>query len=125
MRRRSRVSSWSRSQSQLDRKLIDTIVEGNDDHTFAVEHEEGLVSLQDQLDYEATSFYQLTVRATDTFSGKWADVQLALQVLDVNDNRPQFSQYVFPRPRPSPRPSSAWPPTTATRASTRASPTSC
>lgn len=74
------------AQSQLDdRKLNCTIVEGNDEQTFAVEHEEGLVRLQDQLDYEATSFYQLTVRATDTFSGKWADVQLALQVVTTTD----------------------------------------
>ena len=73
------------AQSQLDRKLIYTIVEGNDEQTFAVEHEEGLVRLQDQLDYEATSSYQLTVRATDTFSGKWADVQLALQVVTTTD----------------------------------------
>ena len=71
------------AQSQLDRKLIYTIVEGNDEQTFAVEHE--LVRLQDQLDYEATSSYQLTVRATDTFSGKWADVQLALQVVTTTD----------------------------------------
>lgn len=83
------------AHSQLNRKLIYTIVGGNEHQTFAMEHEEGLIRVQDELDYETYNAYQLTVRATDSYSGKWAEVVVSVQVIDVNDNPPAFMQHFY------------------------------
>ncbi|XP_063848744.1 fat-like cadherin-related tumor suppressor homolog isoform X3 [Scylla paramamosain] len=83
------------AHSQLNRKLIYTIVSGNDHQTFAMEHEEGLIRVQDKLDYETKNAYQLTARATDSYSGKWAEVVVSIQVIDINDNPPVFLQHFY------------------------------
>ncbi|KAG7169023.1 fat-like cadherin-related tumor suppressor-like, partial [Homarus americanus] len=83
------------AHSQLNRKLIYTIVGGNEHQTFAMEHEEGLIRVQDGLDFETRNSYQLTVRATDSYSGKWAEVVVSVQVIDVNDNPPEFLQHFY------------------------------
>nr|XP_053631087.1 fat-like cadherin-related tumor suppressor homolog isoform X2 [Cherax quadricarinatus] len=83
------------AHSQLNRKLIYTVVGGNEHQTFAMEHEEGLIRVQDGLDYETQNSYQLTVRATDSYSGKWAEVVVSVQVTDVNDNPPEFLQHFY------------------------------
>ena len=55
----------------------------------------GLIRVQDQLDYETQNAYQLTARATDSYSGKWAEVVVSVQVIDVNDNPPVFLQHFY------------------------------
>lgn len=45
----------------------------------------------DDLDYETQREYALTVRATDSVSGVFADVLVSLLVTDVNDCPPEFS----------------------------------
>ncbi|XP_064094852.1 fat-like cadherin-related tumor suppressor homolog isoform X3 [Macrobrachium nipponense] len=83
------------AHSQLNRKLIYTLVGGNEHQTFAMEHEEGLIRVLDDLDYETRNAYQLTVRATDSYSGKWAEVVVSVQVIDVNDNAPTFHEHFY------------------------------
>lgn len=51
--------------------------------------------MQDKLDYETQNSYQLTARATDSYSGKWAEVVVSVQVIDVNDNPPIFLQHFY------------------------------
>ncbi|CAL4192928.1 unnamed protein product, partial [Meganyctiphanes norvegica] len=55
----------------------------------------GTIRVQDIIDYEIKSSYQLTVRAADSYSGKWAEVILSIQITDINDNPPEFSQYLY------------------------------
>lgn len=46
----------------------------------------------DELDYEQKKQYELTVRATDSVSGVYAEVLVSILVLDVNDCPPEFTQ---------------------------------
>jgi protocadherin Fat 1/2/3 len=46
----------------------------------------------DELDYEEKKQYELTIRATDSVSGVYAEVLVSILVLDVNDCPPEFSQ---------------------------------
>lgn len=47
------------------------------------------------MDFETQNGYQLTVRATDSYSGKWAEVVVSVQVIDVNDNPPAFREHFY------------------------------
>lgn len=55
----------------------------------------GLIRVQDKLDFETQNSYQLTARATDSYSGKWAEVVVSVQVIDINDNPPIFLQHFY------------------------------
>lgn len=46
----------------------------------------------DELDYEQKKQYELTVRATDSVSGVYAEVLVIILVQDVNDCPPEFTQ---------------------------------
>lgn len=46
----------------------------------------------DELDYEQKKQYELTVRATDSVSGVFAEVLVSILVQDVNDCPPEFTQ---------------------------------
>ena len=52
------------------------------------------LTLNSQLDYEAMTSYRLTIRAEDegTPSPLYSDVSVAIDVIDVNDNAPVFTQ---------------------------------
>ncbi|CAL4064237.1 unnamed protein product, partial [Meganyctiphanes norvegica] len=83
------------AMSQLNRKLIYTITAGNKDLIFDIEHEEGTIRVQDTIDFESQKGYQLTVRAADSVSGKFAEVVVSVQVIDGNDNSPVFPQHIY------------------------------
>ncbi|UYV60172.1 FAT1, partial [Cordylochernes scorpioides] len=55
----------------------------------------GVLYLAKELDYETTTRYQLTLRATDAVTGSFADVLVNLNIEDVNDNPPRFSQHSY------------------------------
>lgn len=50
----------------------------------------GVLHVVDELDYETTQQYALTVRATDSISGVFAEVLVSVLVTDVNDCPPEF-----------------------------------
>lgn len=52
----------------------------------------GVIYVVDELDYEQKKQYELTVRATDSVSGVYAEVLVSILVLDVNDCPPEFTQ---------------------------------
>lgn len=52
----------------------------------------GVIYVVDELDYERKKQYELTVRATDSVSGIYAEVLVSILVQDVNDCPPEFSQ---------------------------------
>lgn len=51
-----------------------------------------MIYVVDELDYEQKKQYELTVRATDSVSGVYAEVLVSILVLDVNDCPPEFTQ---------------------------------
>lgn len=50
----------------------------------------GSLYVIDHLDYESQREYALTIRATDSVSGVFAEVLVSLLVSDVNDCPPEF-----------------------------------
>ncbi|XP_023289907.1 fat-like cadherin-related tumor suppressor homolog isoform X2 [Orussus abietinus] len=88
------------AESPLNRKLIYSISKGNDFEEFALDFNTApesnngpcVISVVDELDYEQKKQYELTVRATDSVSGVFAEVLVSILVLDVNDCPPEFTQ---------------------------------
>ncbi|XP_065574069.1 fat-like cadherin-related tumor suppressor homolog isoform X5 [Artemia franciscana] len=86
-----------------DRKLIYTITSGNDMEEFTLDFETAhgtgntpcVLTLVAPLDYEQRQHYELSIRALDSVSGIYSDVIVAVDVLDVNDNFPEFMQSVY------------------------------
>ncbi|XP_023149534.2 protocadherin-23 [Amphiprion ocellaris] len=60
---------------------------------FAIDRYTGVVTLTRALDYEEQSEYTLTVWASDSLHQTTGDVKV--QVLDINDNAPVFSQVSY------------------------------
>lgn len=52
----------------------------------------GVIYVVDELDFELKKQYELTIRATDSVSGVFAEVIASIRVEDVNDCAPEFSQ---------------------------------
>ncbi|KAK0095182.1 hypothetical protein PV326_009029, partial [Microctonus aethiopoides] len=88
----SPLSLSIQAKSDLDRKLIYSITKGNDFEEFALNFNTGTIYVVDELDYEQKKQYELTVRATDSVSGVYAEVLVIILVQDVNDCPPEFTQ---------------------------------
>ncbi|KAJ8953022.1 hypothetical protein NQ318_015384 [Aromia moschata] len=80
------------AESPLSRKLIYSIVKGNELEEFALDFNTGVISVVDELDYEQQSQYELQIRATDSVSGVYAEVPVSIALQDVNDCPPEFTQ---------------------------------
>ncbi|KAM7141484.1 protocadherin Fat 2 [Molossus nigricans] len=77
----------------LNSAITYSLVGGNQLGHFAIHPEKGELQVAKALDWEQTSSYSLRIRATD--SGRpplHEDVDIAVQVVDVNDNPPRFFQ---------------------------------
>lgn len=55
----------------------------------------GVLQVYDTLDRETAAVHSVTVRATDTVTALSSETLLLLEVVDVNDCYPQFSQEVY------------------------------
>ena len=95
------VGSYITTILAVDRKLkcyglvLYSIISGsyNVDSNFGIDMLNGTIYLSSKLDREQTSFYTLRIRAYDTDSPpQYAEVDVQIQVVDVNDNGPIFSQ---------------------------------
>lgn len=75
--------------------IIYTIVDGDAFLQFDIGFDTGVVSVIHSLDYESTSSYRLTVRATDYLTGARAEVDVDVIVQDVNDNLPVFEKMPY------------------------------
>lgn len=53
------------------------------------------MSIADELDFETNQQHYLTIRATDVISGAFSDVYLQVEVSDVNDCHPHFTENVY------------------------------
>uniref|UniRef100_A0A1Y1MVJ3 Fat-like cadherin-related tumor suppressor homolog n=1 Tax=Photinus pyralis TaxID=7054 RepID=A0A1Y1MVJ3_PHOPY len=88
------------AESPLGRKLIYSIVKGNDLEEFALDFNTApdsnngpcVISVVDELDFEQQQQYELLIRATDSVSGVYAEVPVSIVVQDVNDCPPEFSE---------------------------------
>lgn len=49
----------------------------------------------EELDYETQQEYALTVRATDSISGVYAEVLVSVMLSDINDCAPEFSMDIY------------------------------
>ncbi|XP_061184166.1 protocadherin Fat 1-like isoform X2 [Saccostrea echinata] len=84
------VTVKANSQSSVNYEII----KGNDNMTFSVNPNSGVVYLKSRVDYELVDFYNLTILATNTV-GK-SDVTLVwIHVLDANDNEPYFTKTFY------------------------------
>jgi len=63
------------------------------DVPFVIDRYTGVITLTRALDYEVETEYALTVWASDSLHQTTGEVQV--QVLDVNDNAPVFSQVSY------------------------------
>uniref|UniRef100_A0A8C3A6Y3 Protocadherin-16 n=1 Tax=Cyclopterus lumpus TaxID=8103 RepID=A0A8C3A6Y3_CYCLU len=72
------------------------IMAGNKNGLFTLEGKTGLLCLSAPLDYETHRFHRLTVRAVDRGRPSLSSTQtLTVEVGDVNDQTPVFSQSVY------------------------------
>ncbi|XP_058680865.1 protocadherin-16 [Ammospiza caudacuta] len=67
-----------------------TISSGDQHRLFQLHESTGALSLACPLDREAQALHTLVVRATDTPGGHFALVPVAIEVKDINDNKPYF-----------------------------------
>ncbi|XP_071074415.1 protocadherin Fat 3 isoform X1 [Dasypus novemcinctus] len=72
--------------------IIYVIIDGDPAKQFNIDFDTGVLKVVGPLDYEITSVYKLTVRASDALTGARAEVTVDLLVNDVNDNPPIFDQ---------------------------------
>ncbi|XP_055371961.1 fat-like cadherin-related tumor suppressor homolog [Condylostylus longicornis] len=91
----SPLSVAIQADSPLGRKLIYTIVKGNEMEEFAVDFNTGAIYVVDELDYERKQSYELIIRATDSVSGVSAEVPVSILVQDVNDCPPEIEQDIY------------------------------
>nr|XP_023018375.1 fat-like cadherin-related tumor suppressor homolog [Leptinotarsa decemlineata] len=80
------------AESPLSRKLIYSIVEGDEMEKFSIDFNTGVISVVDELDYEQQAQYELLVRATDCVSGISSEVPVSIELQDFNDCPPQFTE---------------------------------
>ncbi|XP_078241753.1 protocadherin Fat 2 isoform X1 [Pogona vitticeps] len=76
-------------------RLIYNIVEETALKLFNIDFKTGVVMVASQLDYELSTKHTFTVRATDTAMGAFSEATVEIEVEDINDNLPVFSQVVY------------------------------
>uniref|UniRef100_A0A8D2JJ96 FAT atypical cadherin 2 n=1 Tax=Varanus komodoensis TaxID=61221 RepID=A0A8D2JJ96_VARKO len=76
-------------------RLIYNIVEKEALKMFSIDFKTGVLMVTNQLDYESNTKHAFTVRATDTAVGAFSEAMVEVEVEDVNDNFPEFSQVVY------------------------------
>nr|XP_056703533.1 protocadherin Fat 2 [Euleptes europaea] len=76
-------------------RLIYNIVEKEVLKLFNIDFKTGVLMVVSQLDYESATKHAFTVRATDTALGAFSEAMVEVEVEDVNDNLPVFSQVVY------------------------------
>nr|XP_057914890.1 protocadherin Fat 2 [Doryrhamphus excisus] len=73
-------------------RLIYNLMEENASKHFHIDFKTGALTVVNDLDYESQILHVLTVRATDSVTGAFSEASIEVEVEDVNDNAPFFSQ---------------------------------
>lgn len=85
-------ASANDSDSGRNSRLTYTIISGNQDRNFKIDHGSGKVILLRELDFEKVQSYILTISARDSGIRPLSTTQiLIVNVTDVNDNSPYFT----------------------------------
>ncbi|XP_061690531.1 protocadherin Fat 2 [Syngnathoides biaculeatus] len=75
--------------------LIYNLVEENSSKHFHIDFKTGALTVTNPLDFESQTLHVLTVRATDSVSGAFSEASIEVEVEDMNDNAPFFSQQKY------------------------------
>ncbi|XP_030375675.1 fat-like cadherin-related tumor suppressor homolog [Scaptodrosophila lebanonensis] len=78
------------AESPLGRKLIYTLSSGNANQYFEIDYRTGSLYVVNELNYEDMKTHEVSIRATDSVSGIFAEVILTIIVTDVNDCYPEI-----------------------------------
>uniref|UniRef100_A0A8C6K5V0 FAT atypical cadherin 2 n=1 Tax=Nothobranchius furzeri TaxID=105023 RepID=A0A8C6K5V0_NOTFU len=76
-------------------RLIYNLEEENASKHFHIDFKTGVLTVTNPLDYESQTMHVLTVRATDSVTGAFSEASIEIEVEDVNDNAPVFSQPAY------------------------------
>ncbi|XP_075066196.1 protocadherin Fat 2 [Mixophyes fleayi] len=76
-------------------RVIYNIVENEAISFFSIDFKTGSLSVSRQLDYETKTTHLIGVRATDSALGYFSEARVEINVVDVNDHPPVFSQMVY------------------------------
>ena len=71
--------------------LIYTIESGNEEEMFSVDYKDGVIFVNEGLDFETRAMHQLTLRATDKSTSGYSEAIVFITLSDANDNTPQFN----------------------------------
>uniref|UniRef100_A0A3P9PH91 FAT atypical cadherin 3 n=1 Tax=Poecilia reticulata TaxID=8081 RepID=A0A3P9PH91_POERE len=87
-----KLGTYVTTLSALSRSpLIYDIVRGNEERCFFINHHTGVITTRKLLDFEQITSYFLMVRAL-SMAGVEASTSVIIQVVDVNDNQPEFQK---------------------------------
>ncbi|XP_017135093.1 fat-like cadherin-related tumor suppressor homolog [Drosophila miranda] len=81
------------AESPLGRKLIYTI--SSESQSFEIDYNTGSIFVVNELDYEKQNSHDVTIRATDSLSGIYAEVVLSVAIVDVNDCYPEIESDIY------------------------------
>lgn len=76
-------------------RLIYNLEEENASKHFHIDFKTGVLTVTNPLDYENEAMHVLTVRATDSVTGSFSEASIEIEVEDVNDNAPVFSDQTY------------------------------
>ncbi|XP_070818647.1 protocadherin Fat 2 [Chaetodon trifascialis] len=76
-------------------RLIYNLEEENASKHFHIDFKTGVLTVTNPLDYESQTMHVLTVRASDSVTGAFSEASIEIEVEDVNDNAPVFSQLTY------------------------------
>uniref|UniRef100_A0A5F7ZKI0 FAT atypical cadherin 1 n=1 Tax=Macaca mulatta TaxID=9544 RepID=A0A5F7ZKI0_MACMU len=81
---------------EANAEITYSIISGNEHGKFSIDSKTGAVFIIENLDYESSHEYYLTIEATDGGTPSLSDVATVnVNVTDVNDNAPVFSQDTY------------------------------
>ncbi|CAH6787249.1 Fat1 [Phodopus roborovskii] len=81
---------------EANAEITYSIISGNEHGKFSIDSKTGAIFIIENLDYESSHEYYLTVEATDGGTPSLSDVATVnINVTDINDNTPMFSQDTY------------------------------
>ncbi|XP_060237640.1 protocadherin Fat 1 isoform X3 [Meriones unguiculatus] len=81
---------------EANAEITYSIISGNEHGKFSIDSKTGAIFIIENLDYESSHEYYLTVEATDGGTPSLSDVATVnINVTDINDNSPVFSQDTY------------------------------
>lgn len=76
-------------------RLVYNLQEENASKHFHIDFKTGVLTVSQRLDYESQRAHVLTVRASDSVTGVFSEASVEVEVEDVNDNAPVFSERTY------------------------------